>query len=585
MLFLIFLSSGLLLGWSLGSNDAANIFGTAVGSRMISFRRAAWIASIFVVLGAVFQGRGASETLTGLGEVDALGGAFTVALFAGVTVFLMTRARLPVSTSQAVVGAILGWTFFTGHDTDYGVLTKIVSTWVSGPLLGMVFAAVLYVLLRKTLRRTKIHVIKLDTYIRIALIMAGAFGAYSLGANNIANVMGVFVPSAPDILLNFGVFTLDGVQILFLMGGLAIAVGIFTYSERVMQTVGRGILALTPEAAFVVVLAQALVLFLFSSIRFSNLLVSIGLPPMPLVPVSSTQVVIGAVLGIGLIKGAREIKLKTLAGVATGWVITPITAGVFTFFALFFVQNVFGMKVTQAMPEARAETATAISALPELGEAARQVNMILPGLLVIAMIIITILVYLFFRQQKMRLKAENELLTQQNQYFNSQKALNELEINAIQMENTMLSNKLELKRQEYNTVLMNISDQRNFLEEISKEISQLIGQRDIEKRDRALRDLDNRLKQRMSFSREIDDFYGKIEQTHKDFIVALTERFPDLTNKEKRLAILLRLGLSSKEIATLMTISPKSAEIARYRLRKKMGLKGRENVQDFLSNL
>ncbi len=575
-----------MLGWSLGSNDAANIFGTAVGSRMISFRRAAWIASIFVVLGAVFQGRGASETLSGLGEVDALGGAFTVALFAGFTVFLMTRSRLPVSTSQAVVGAILGWTFFTGHDTDYGVLAKIVSTWVSGPILGMVFAALLYILLRKTLRRTKIHVIKLDTYIRIALIMAGAFGAYSLGANNIANVMGVFVPSAPDILLNFGLFTLDGVQVLFLLGGLAIAVGIFTYSERVMQTVGRGILALTPEAALVVVLAQALVLFLFSSIRFSNLLMSVGLPPMPLVPVSSTQVVIGAVLGIGLIKGAREIKLKTLAGVATGWVITPITAGVFTFFALFFVQNVFGMKVTQAVPETTAETAAAMGEqLPGLAEAARHINMILPGLLVIAMIVIIALVYLFFRQQKMRLKAENELLTQQNQYFNSQKALNDLEINAIQMENTMLSNKLELKRQEYNTVLMNISDQRNFLEEISREISQLIGQKDIEKRDRALREVDKKLKQRMSFSREIDDFYGKIEQTHKDFIVALTERFPGLTNKEKRLAILLRLGLSSKEIATLMNVSPKSAEIARYRLRKKMGLRGRENVQDFLSNL
>ena len=575
-----------MLGWSLGSNDAANIFGTAVGSRMISFRRAAWIASIFVVLGAVFQGRGASETLSGLGEVDALGGAFTVALFAGFTVFLMTRSRLPVSTSQAVVGAILGWTFFTGHDTDYGVLAKIVSTWVSGPILGMVFAALLYILLRKTLRRTKIHVIKLDTYIRIALIMAGAFGAYSLGANNIANVMGVFVPSAPDILLNFGLFTLDGVQVLFLLGGLAIAVGIFTYSERVMQTVGRGILALTPEAALVVVLAQALVLFLFSSIRFSNLLMSVGLPPMPLVPVSSTQVVIGAVLGIGLIKGAREIKLKTLAGVATGWVITPITAGVFTFFALFFVQNVFGMKVTQAVPETTAETAAAMGEqLPGLAEAARHINMVLPGLLVIAMIIIIALVYLFFRQQKMRLKAENELLTQQNQYFNSQKALNDLEINAIQMENTMLSNKLELKRQEYNTVLMNISDQRNFLEEISRQISQLIGQKDIEKRDRALREVDKKLKQRMSFSREIDDFYGKIEQTHKDFIVALTERFPGLTNKEKRLAILLRLGLSSKEIATLMNVSPKSAEIARYRLRKKMGLRGRENVQDFLSNL
>lgn len=50
---LFFLTSGLFLGWSLGANDAANVFGTAVGSRMIRFTTAAVICSVFVVLGAV----------------------------------------------------------------------------------------------------------------------------------------------------------------------------------------------------------------------------------------------------------------------------------------------------------------------------------------------------------------------------------------------------------------------------------------------------------------------------------------------------------------------------------------------------
>ena len=581
MLFLVLLSSGLLLGWSLGSNDAANIFGTAVGSRMISFRRAAWIASIFVILGAVFQGRGASETLTSLGEVDALGGAFTVALCAGITVFLMTRSSLPVSTSQAVVGAILGWTFFSGRGTDFAVLSKIVGTWVSGPILGAIFAALLYLLIRQIIRKTKIHVIKLDSSIRIGLILAGGFGAYSLGANNIANVMGVFVPSAPEIMLNFGFFVLDGVQLLFLLGGIAIAVGIFTYSRKVMETVGRGVLNLTPEAALVVVLAQALVLFLFSSVAFSNFLMSIGLPPLPLVPVSSTQVVIGAVLGIGLIKGGREIKLKTLGGVAIGWVTTPVAGAVFTYFSLFFVQNVFGLTV--ADPNIITEPEEVV--VPAIREGIRQVNMIMPGLFVASIITMAVLIYLFFRQQKMRLKAENELLMQQNRLFSSQKALNDLEVNTIQMENTMLSNKLELKRQEYNNILMNISEQREFLENITHELDELIGLKDIARRDRKLKELLVMLKQRMSFAKEIDDFYGKIEQLHQDFMLKLTEKFPDLTEKERRLAILLRMNLSSKEIATLMNITAKSAEIARYRLRKKLGLKDRENVHDFLLNL
>ena len=114
---------------------------------------------------------------------------------------------------------------------------------------------------------------------------------------------------------------------------------------------------------------------------------------------------------------------------------------------------------------------------------------------------------------------------------------------------------------------------------------ELIGSPDLNRRDARLRELSSLLRQRMSFTREIDDFYGKIEQTHKDFKIKLKERYPDLTHKEERLATLLRLSLSTKEIATIMNISPKSAEIARYRLRKKLGAKEREDITQFLMNL
>jgi inorganic phosphate transporter, PiT family len=581
MLFLVFLTSGLFLGWSLGANDASNIFGTAVGTRMVSFKRAAWVASIFVVLGAVFQGRGAAETLTSLGSVDALGGAFTVSLCAAFTVFLMTRASLPVSTSQAVVGAIVGWSFFTGNPTDYSVLTKIVSTWISGPILGMVISALLFMLLRRLLRKFQIHVLKLDSIIRNGLIIVGAFGAFSLGANNIANVMGVFIPSAPNIEMNFGLFVLDGAQVLFLIGGLAISVGIFTYSHKVMRTVGKGILALNAEAALVVVLAQALVLFLFSSTSFSNFLMAIGLPPLPLVPVSSTQVVVGAVVGIGLVKGMQEVKGKMLGGIALGWIITPLVAGVFTFFTLFFVQNVFSLQVTSGPSQIIAETLATAPALAP----AYNIDMIMPAIFLLVVVVIAVLIFLFFNQQKLRLKTQNELLMQQNRNYTSQKALSQLEINTIQMENTLLSNKLEQKRKELNSVLLNISEQREFYENITNQVSELIGSPDVKMRDERLKELLVLLKQKMSFSKEIDEYYGQIEQIHKDFQMKLEDRFPDLTDNEKRLATLLRLNFSSKEIATFMNITPKSVEIARYRLRKKLELKSGDNLTQFLINL
>jgi len=346
----VFLTSGLFLGWSLGANDAANVFGTAVGSKMIRFKTAAIIASIFVVIGAVVGGSGAAHTLGKLGAVNAIAGSFMVAFAAGFTVFWMTKLHLPVSTSQAVVGAIIGWNFFSGSLTDGGSLTKIISTWVICPLLSGVIAILLFSLFKAYFNRVNIHMLRIDSYTRIGLIVVGAFGAYSLGANNIANVMGVFVPVAPfpsvEIL---GLFTLNSTQILFLIGGLAIAVGIITYSSKVMDTVGGSLMKISPVIALVVVLSQAIVLFLFSSVALENWLVSRGLPSIPLVPVSSSQAVIGAVIGVGLVKGGKGIRFNVLGEIATGWVTTPIIAGVISFVALFFLQNVFDQQVYQKM--------------------------------------------------------------------------------------------------------------------------------------------------------------------------------------------------------------------------------------------
>jgi inorganic phosphate transporter, PiT family len=348
-MILFFLTSGLFLGWSLGANDASNVFGSAVGSKMVSFRKAAVIASVFVILGAVIQGSGASHTLGKLGAVNAIGGSFTLALAAAITVYVMTKFSLPVSTTQAIVGAIIGWNLFTGNSTDASTLSKIVATWISGPVIGAFFSILLYIIVNRIKRIAGIHLIRFESYIRISLIIAGAFGAFSLGANNIANVMGVFAPAFNLDDLDLGIFTLSSNQQLFLLGGLAIAAGILTYSKKVMETIGENIVELTSEAAMVVVLAESLVLFIFSSSGLSELFVKAGLPPIPMVPVSSSQVVVGCVIGIGLYKGVRNINFKLLGEIALGWLSTPIISGVLAFFSLFFMKNIFGIEVGHKM--------------------------------------------------------------------------------------------------------------------------------------------------------------------------------------------------------------------------------------------
>jgi PiT family inorganic phosphate transporter len=349
-MFAFFMSSGLFLGWSLGANDASNVFGTAVGSKMINFRTAAIYCSIFLILGAVISGAGASHTLGKLGSVNAIAGAFIVALSAGVSVYLMTKARYPVSTSQAIVGAIIGWNFFSGSLTDYNSLAKIVTTWVVCPILSAVIAIVIYKVVVSFIATFKPHMFTQDILIRYGLLLVGAFGSYSLGANNIANVMGVFVPVSPFSDISFyGWFKLSSAQQLFFIGAVAIALGVFTYSRRVMATVGESIFKLSPVAAFVVVFAHSVVLFLFASQRLQDLLMQLGLPPIPLVPVSSSQAIVGAVIGIGLLKGGRGIRWRTLGGISSSWVVTPVIAAILSFISLFFLQNVFEQEVYRAV--------------------------------------------------------------------------------------------------------------------------------------------------------------------------------------------------------------------------------------------
>jgi len=343
----IFLLSGIFLGWSLGANDGANIFGTAVGTKMVRFRTAAWVAAAFVVIGAVAGAHGTTKTLGRLGAIDAPAGAFVVALAAGLAVVLfLARNSLPVSISQSIVGAIVGWNLFTGRPTDLVTLTTLLSSWFVSPALSGAVAAVLFVAARAAIPRLKIHLLEVDVWMRAGLIVVGAFAAFSLGQNAIANVMGVFVRVSPfPETVSLGPFRATSVEMLFFLGGLAIAAGIVTYSERIMRRLGSGLTSLSPLGALIVVFAASTSLFLFGSAALQDFLKAHALPGWPLVPVSGSQAIVGAILGISLVRRSG-IRYRVLVNIAIGWVAAPLAALIFTVVGLFVFQNVFQLPVS-----------------------------------------------------------------------------------------------------------------------------------------------------------------------------------------------------------------------------------------------
>ena len=258
----------------------------------------------------------------------------------------MTKFGLPVSTTQAIVGAIIGWNLFTGSSTDLRVLTTILATWVLCPILAGLIAIGIFLVVKKIIANSKIHILRLDAYTRMALLLAGAFGAYSLGANNIANVMGVFVNISPFTDINISSFFIfTSTQQLFLLGGLAIAMGVFTYSKKVMFTVGNDLMKLSPLSAFVVVLSHSIVLFLFASQGISNFLISLNLPSLPLVPVSSSQAIVGGVIGIGLLKGGKEVKWSVAGKISIGWIILPLITMIIAMIILYLLKFIFNLNV------------------------------------------------------------------------------------------------------------------------------------------------------------------------------------------------------------------------------------------------
>ena len=173
---LIFLLGGLFLGWSLGANDAANVFGTAVGTRMVSFGSAAIVCSVFVILGAIISGGGTTETLGKLGAINALPGAFAACVAAGISVYLMTKVGLPVSTTQAIVGAIVGFAAVgIGIEAvKWGKVGSIAASWVVSPVIAGTLAYALFRSVQKLILDTSNRMKNAVRYVPSYIFLTGA---------------------------------------------------------------------------------------------------------------------------------------------------------------------------------------------------------------------------------------------------------------------------------------------------------------------------------------------------------------------------------------------------------------------------
>ncbi len=265
------------------------------------------MVGVFVVLGAMLQGQNVMKTIgRGIVKEDLSYVAIFVALLcSGFFVTLATFFKIPISTSQAIVGGLVGIGLAVGAGVDFSVFALIAESWVVCPILVMIFSYGMTHALPFILRRLAFRPMLVQNAMGWMAIISACYVAFSMGANNVGNAIGP--------ISNLGMLN---PMVLLFIGGVSIAVGAATYGKKVSDTVGKGITRLDISGAFVAQFSSAVGIHLFSILG---------------IPVSTSSAIVGSVVGVGLVKGAKAISKRTLATVFIGWVFTPCVAAASSF--------------------------------------------------------------------------------------------------------------------------------------------------------------------------------------------------------------------------------------------------------------
>ena len=322
-------------------------------------------------------------------------GMLAALLAAGIWLMIASTRGWPVSTTHTIVGAIVGFASVgIGIDAvNWGKIGSIVASWLVSPLIGGAISLLLMISIRKLILNTEkpfekaklwgpvyvflvgwivglvtlfkglkhldleltgmqslvaatvigivlavigklmINRVKVDpeadkehhyasvekVFVPLMMFTAAAM-AFAHGSNDVANAIGPLAAVVSIVQSGGEVVQSAGLPIwILVLGGVGIVIGLSTMGYRVMETIGTKITELTPTRGYCATLAAATTVVLASKT---------GLP------VSTTQIAVGAVMGVGLARGVGAIDLRVIGGIILSWLVTLPAGGILA--ALFF---------------------------------------------------------------------------------------------------------------------------------------------------------------------------------------------------------------------------------------------------------
>ncbi len=325
-------------------------------------------------------------------------------LAAGIWLLVASRKGWPVSTTHTIVGAVVGFGLAgIGADAiQWGKIGQIVASWVISPAIGGFFSYLLMISIRQLILETDdpfraarrwgpvyvflvgfiislvtlfkgLKQLHLDLSVEASLGIAVVFGllcaavgkvliqrvqpagddaiggsafasvervftpmmiftacamAFAHGSNDVANGVGPMAAVVSIVQSGGSVAQSASLPIwILVLGGVGIIIGLATLGYRVMQTIGTDITTLTPSRGFCATLAAAATVVIASRT---------GLP------VSTTHIAVGAVIGVGLAQGLAALDLRVIGMIVVSWFITLPVGGVLSAFFFFTLKGAFG---------------------------------------------------------------------------------------------------------------------------------------------------------------------------------------------------------------------------------------------------
>ena len=329
-------------------------------------------------------------------------GMLAALLAAAVWLMIATTRGWPVSTTHSIVGAIIGFAV-AGIGIDavaWGKVSQIAASWVVSPLIGGVIAFVLMLSIRRLILDTEnpflsakrwgpayvflvgfiislvtlfkgLKHLNIELSVGMSFLVAALFGlalafigwlmiqrvvvdpsadrdfhyasvekvfvpmmlftacamAFAHGSNDVANGIGPLAAVVSIVQSGGEVAQSASLPLwILVLGGTGIVVGLATMGYRVMQTIGTNITELTPSRGYCATLAAAATVVLASRT---------GLP------VSTTHIAVGAVIGVGLARGIGAIDLRVIGGIVVSWVVTLPAGGILAALFFFTLKGIF----------------------------------------------------------------------------------------------------------------------------------------------------------------------------------------------------------------------------------------------------